>query len=60
VWTLSARAAISAVLLGAALAMLSGEFLRDALAQVPKGSPDVVAAAIRAILAQADAAHVRE
>jgi putative transposase len=46
------------VLLGAALAMLSGEFLRNALAQVPKGSPDVVAAAIRAILAQADAAHV--
>jgi putative transposase len=35
-------------------------FLRNVLAQVPKGSSEMVAAAIRTIFAQPDAAHVRE
>ena len=35
-------------------------FLRNVLAQVPKGSAEMVAAAIRPVLAQPDAAHVRE
>ena len=35
-------------------------FLRNVLAQVPKGSQEMVAAAIRTIFAQPDAEHVRE
>jgi putative transposase len=35
-------------------------FLRNVLAQVPKGHAEMVAAAIRTIFAQPDAAHVRE
>jgi putative transposase len=35
-------------------------FLRNVLAQVPKGSAEMVAAAIRTIFAQPDAAQVRE
>ena len=35
-------------------------FLRNLLAQVPKGSAEMVAAAIRTIFAQPDAEHVRE
>ena len=35
-------------------------FLRNVLAQVPKGSAEMVAAAIRTIFAQPDAEHVRE
>jgi len=35
-------------------------FLRNVLAQVPKGSAEMVAAAIRTIFAQPDAAHVGE
>ena len=35
-------------------------FLRNVLARVPKGSAEMVAAAIRTIFAQPDAAHVRE
>src|SRR3954452_8439021 len=35
-------------------------FLRNVLAQVPKGSSEMVAAAIRTIFAQPDAEHVRE
>jgi putative transposase len=35
-------------------------FLRHVLAQVPKGSAEMVAAAIRTIFAQPDAPHVRE
>jgi putative transposase len=35
-------------------------FLRNVLAQVPKGSAEMVAAAIRTIFAQPDADHVRE
>lgn len=35
-------------------------FVRNVLAQVPKGSAEMVAAAIRTIFAQPDAEHVRE
>ena len=35
-------------------------FLRNVFAQVPKGSQEMVAAAVRAIFAQPDADHVRE
>jgi putative transposase len=54
------KQAISAVLLGAAWQRCRVHFLRNALAQVPKGSAEMVAAAIRTIFAQPDAAHVRE
>ena len=54
------RAAIEAVLLGAAWQRCRVHFLRNVLAQVPKGHAEMVAAAIRTIFAQPDAAHVRE
>jgi putative transposase len=54
------KQAISAVLLGAAWQRCRVHFLRNVLAQVPKGSSEMVAAAIRTIFAQPDAAHVRE
>jgi putative transposase len=52
--------AIEAVLLGAAWQRCRVHFLRNVLAQVPKGHADMAAAAIRTIFAQPDAAHVRE
>ena len=51
------KQAISAVLLGAAWQRCRVHFLRNVLAQVPKGSAEMVAAAIRTIFAQPDAAH---
>src|SRR3954449_5423322 len=54
------KAAIEAVLLGAAWQRCRVHFLRNVLAQVPKGHAEMVAAAIRTIFAQPDAAHVRE
>src|SRR5882757_1873449 len=54
------KQAISAVLLGSAWQRCRVRFLRNVLAQVPKGSSEMVAAAIRTIFAQPDAAHVRE
>ena len=54
------KQAIAAVLLGAAWQRCRVHFLRNVLAQVPKGSAEMVAAAIRTIFAQPDAAHVRE
>ncbi|GAA3056854.1 IS256 family transposase [Pseudonocardia yunnanensis] len=54
------KQAISAVLLGAAWQRCRVHFLRNVLAQVPKGSAEMVAAAIRTIFAQPDAAHVHE
>ena len=35
-------------------------FLRNVLAQVPKGNAEMVAAAARAVFAQPDADHVRD
>jgi putative transposase len=54
------RGAIEAILIGAARQRCRVHFLRTVLAQVPKGSAEMVAAAIRTIFAQPDAAHVRE
>jgi putative transposase len=54
------KQAISAVLLGSSWQRCRVHFLRNVLAQVPKGSSEMVAAAIRTIFAQPDAAHVRE
>jgi putative transposase len=53
------KAAIEAVLLGAAWQRCRVHFLRNLLAQVPKGHQEMVAAAIRTIFAQPDPDHVR-
>jgi transposase-like protein len=57
---LGLRAAVQAVLAGASIQRCRVHFLRNVLAQVPKGSAEMVAAAIRTIFAQPDAAHVHE
>jgi putative transposase len=54
------KQAIGAVLLGASWQRCRVHFLRNVLAQVPKGNAEMVAAAIRTIFAQPDAGHVRE
>lgn len=54
------KQAISAVLIGSAWQRCRVHFLRNILAQVPKGNAEMVAAAIRTIFAQPDATHVRE
>ena len=54
------KQAIAAVMLGATWQRCRVHFLRNVLAQVPKGSAEMVAAAIRTIFAQPDAEHVRE
>ncbi len=53
------QAAIAAVLLGASWQRCRVHFLRNVLAQVPKGSAEMVAAAIRTIFAQPGPVHVR-
>src|SRR6187399_1947006 len=53
------KQAISAVFLGASWQRCRVHFLRNVLAQVPKGSAEMVAAAIRTIFAQPDVEHVR-
>jgi putative transposase len=53
------KAAIEAVLLGAAWQRCRVHFLRNVLASVPKGHAEMVAAAVRTIFAQPDAEHVR-
>jgi putative transposase len=53
------KAAIEAVLLGATWQRCRVHFLRNVLAQVPKGHQEMVAAAIRTVFAQPDAEHVR-
>src|SRR5437764_14512867 len=52
------KAAIAAVLLGAAWQRCRVHFMRNVLARVPKGNAEMVAAAIRTIFAQPDAEHV--
>ncbi len=52
--------AIGAVLLGSAGQRCRVHCLRNVLAQMPKGSAEMVAAGIRTIFAQPDAAHVHE
>jgi putative transposase len=54
------KAAIASVLLGAAWQRCRVHFMRNVLAVVPKGSAEMVAAAIRTIFAQPDAEHVHE
>jgi putative transposase len=54
------KAAIAAVLLGAAWQRCRVHFLRNVLARIPKGSAEMVLAAIRTIWAQPDAAAVAE
>src|SRR4029450_11865064 len=54
------KQAIAGVLLGAAWQRCRVHFLRNVLAQVPKGNAEMVAAAVRTIFAQPDAGHVRE
>jgi putative transposase len=54
------KTAIAAVLLGASWQRCRVHFLRNVLAQVPKGNAEMVAAAIRTVFAQPDAGHVRD
>ena len=54
------KQAINAVLLGAAWQRCRVHFLRNVLAQVPKGSAEMVAAAVRTIFAQPKADMVRD
>ena len=54
------RQAIAAVLIGAAWQRCRVHFLRNVLAQVPKGHAEMVAAAIRTIFAQPKANMVRD
>jgi putative transposase len=54
------KAAIGSVLLGAAWQRCRVHFLRNVLAQVPKGSAEMVAATIRTIFAQPGPDAVRE
>jgi len=54
------EAAIGSVLLGAAWQRCRVHFMRNVLAAVPKGSAEMVAAAIRTVFAQPDPEHVSE
>jgi transposase-like protein len=54
------KSAIASVLIGAAWQRCRVHFMRNVLAQVPKGNQEMVAAAIRTIFAQPDAEHVHE
>jgi transposase-like protein len=54
------KAAIGSVFLGAGWQRCRVHFMRNVLAVVPKGNQEMVAAAIRTIFAQPDAAHVHE
>ena len=54
------RKAIDKVMLGAAWQRCRVHFLRNVLAKVPRGSAEMVAAAVRTIFAQPDAAAVAE
>jgi putative transposase len=54
------RASIERVMLGAAWQRCRVHFLRNVLAKVPRGSAEMVAAAVRTIFAQPDAAAVAD
>jgi putative transposase len=56
---LGLKAAIESVFVGAAWQRCRVHFMRNVLSRVPKASGEMVAAAIRTIFAQPDAAHVR-
>jgi transposase-like protein len=54
------KGAIAAILIGSAWQRCRVHFLRNVLARIPKGSAEMVLAAIRTIFAQPDAASARE
>jgi transposase-like protein len=54
------KQAVGAVMFGASWQRCRVHFLRNVLAQVPRGNNEMVAAAIRTIFAQPDTAHVIE
>ncbi len=54
------KQAIDAVLIGSSWQRCRVHFMRNVLAVVPKGNAEMVAAAIRTVFAQPDAAHVTE
>jgi transposase-like protein len=54
------KGAIAAILLGSAWQRCRVHFLRNVLARIPKGSAEMVLAAIRTVFAQPDAASARE
>src|SRR5215475_4378645 len=54
------KAAIASVLIGTAWQRCRVHFLRHVLAQVPKGSAEMVAAAVRTIFAQPSPVHVHD
>src|SRR3954471_19464570 len=54
------KQAIGAVMIGAGWQRCRVHFMRNVLAQVPRGSTEMVAAAVRTVFAQPDADHVRE
>ena len=56
---LGLKAAIAAVFVGSSWQRCRVHFARKVLSLVPKGSAEMVAAAVRTIFAQPDAAHVR-
>ena len=56
---LGLKAAIASVFIGAAWQRCRVHFMRNVLSRVPKGSAEMVAAAIRTVFAQPDTAHVR-
>ena len=56
---LGLKAAIASVFIGAAWQRCRVHFMRNVLARVPRASAEMVAAAVRTIFAQPDAAHVR-
>lgn len=56
---LGLKEAIGAVFVGSAWQRCRVHFMRNVLARVPRASAEMVAAAIRTIFAQPDAAHVR-
>ena len=56
---LGLKSAIEAVFIGAAWQRCRVHFMRNVLAKVPRASAEMVAAAIRTIFAQPDAAHMR-
>jgi len=54
------KQAIGAVMIGSAWQRCRVHFLRNVLAQVPRGNAEMVAAAVRTVFAQPDAQHVHE
>jgi putative transposase len=54
------KQAIGAVMIGAAWQRCRVHFMRNVLAQVPRGNTEMVAGAVRTVFAQPDANHVHE